>query len=214
MARPVLEARGYRVFEVSALTHEGLTDLGFALAAMVDQARKDAPPLETARLILRPKAVDDSGFTVTRVDTPDGAAFQVRGVKPERWVHQTDFANDEAVGYLAERLATIGVEEKLFHVGATPGATVIIGDRETGVIFDWEPTFVAGAELLGARGSDALVASHEGQTRLSRAERRTEHLEQMDAKAAAREELRTERGAGHWLTPDDETAVKGEEGGS
>jgi Obg family GTPase CgtA-like protein len=29
----------------------------------------------------------------------------VRGEKPERWVRQTDFDNDEAVGYLADRLA-------------------------------------------------------------------------------------------------------------
>ena len=31
-----------------------------------------------------------------------------RGRKPTRWVRQTDFANDEAVGYLADRLARLG----------------------------------------------------------------------------------------------------------
>ena len=30
------------------------------------------------------------------------------GGKPERWVRQTDFSNDEAVGYLADRLARLG----------------------------------------------------------------------------------------------------------
>ena len=35
----------------------------------------------------------------------------VRGARPERWVRQTDFDNDEAVGYLADRLARLGVED-------------------------------------------------------------------------------------------------------
>ena len=37
----------------------------------------------------------------------------VRGAKPERWVRQTNFDNEEAVGYLADRLARLGVEEAL-----------------------------------------------------------------------------------------------------
>src|SRR5699024_3606572 len=36
-----------------------------------------------------------------------------RGDKPTRWVVQTDFSNDEAVGYLAERLHRLGIEERL-----------------------------------------------------------------------------------------------------
>ena len=36
--------------------------------------------------------------------------FVVRGDKPERWVRQTDFDNDEAVGYLVDRLNRLGVE--------------------------------------------------------------------------------------------------------
>ena len=38
--------------------------------------------------------------------------------KPERWVQQTDFQNDEAVGFLADRLAKLGVEDELFKAGA------------------------------------------------------------------------------------------------
>ena len=59
-------------------------------------------------------AVDDGGFTVERdPDEPD--AFVVRGERPERWIRQTDFANDEAVGYLADRLARLGVEDAAGH---------------------------------------------------------------------------------------------------
>jgi GTP-binding protein len=51
------------------------------------------------------EGLERAGFTVQRENTPDGEVFRVRGVKPERWVRQTDFTNDEAVGYLADRLA-------------------------------------------------------------------------------------------------------------
>src|SRR6185437_2737244 len=66
------------------------------------------PAPERPRIVLHPRAVDDTGFTVGAV--PDG--FVVRGEKPERWVQQTDFSNDEAVGYLADRLARLGVEDE------------------------------------------------------------------------------------------------------
>ena len=86
-------------------------------------------------LVLRPKAVDEQDFAVTR----EGERFRVRGVRPERWVRQTDFANDEAVGFLADRLARLGVEAKLVALGAEPGDEVVIGG-EDGLVFDWEPT--------------------------------------------------------------------------
>ena len=40
-----------------------------------------------------------------------GEGWRVRGEKPERWVRQTDFGNDEAVGFLADRLNRLGVED-------------------------------------------------------------------------------------------------------
>ena len=157
MVRPDLEARGLRVFEVSAASHEGLRELSFALADQVTRARAAAPPPEPTRIVLRPAAVDESGFTVTAQDTPDGVRYLVRGEKPERWVRQTDFSNDEAVGYLADRLARLGVEEALLKAGATAGAEVVIGG-EDGVVFDWEPSLRAGAEHLhGPRGTDVRL---------------------------------------------------------
>ena len=102
--------------------------------------------------MLRPVAVDDTGFTVVR----EGAGFRVRGERPERWVRQTDFGNEEAVGYLADRLARLGVEVALIQAGAAAGATVYIGDPDNSVVFDWEPTIAAGdgTRLTGRRGFD------------------------------------------------------------
>ncbi|MEU3056706.1 GTPase ObgE [Streptomyces griseus] len=151
MIRPDLEARGYQVFEVSAIAHKGLKELSFALAGIIAEARAAKPKEEATRIVIRPKAVDDAGFTVT---LDDEGIYRVRGEKPERWVRQTDFNNDEAVGYLADRLNRLGVEDSLMKAGARAGDGVAIGPEENAVVFDWEPTVSAGAEMLGRRGED------------------------------------------------------------
>jgi GTP-binding protein len=89
------------------------------------------------------------------VKTKDGG-FLIRGEKPRRWVLQTDFGNDEAVGYLADRLARLGVEEALAAAGAEPGAEVLIGDYDDAVVFDWDPAapMVSGSRPHGPRGTD------------------------------------------------------------
>ncbi|MDQ6850274.1 MAG: GTPase ObgE [Actinomycetota bacterium] len=130
--RADLEARGLPVFEISAAAHTGLRELTFALADAVQADRAARPAAEATRIVLQPRAIGDAGFTVTQ----HGEEFVVRGEKPERWVRQTSFDNDEAVGYLADRLARLGVEQELARLGAPPGAAVTIGE----VCFDFEPT--------------------------------------------------------------------------
>jgi GTP-binding protein len=148
IVRADVETRGWPVFEVSAVSHEGLRELTFALAEVVSEHRASQPAPEPTRIVLRPRAVDDSGFTVQRAT--DGS-FMVLGNKPERWVRQTNFDNEEAVGYLADRLAKLGVEDALAKAGAEPGSLVRIGTFE----FDWQPTVYAGAEYTpGLRGTD------------------------------------------------------------
>ncbi|MEU3743907.1 MULTISPECIES: GTPase ObgE [Streptomyces] len=152
MIRPDLEARGYQVYEVSAVARTGLKELSFALAGIVAEARAAKPKEEATRIVITPKAVDDAGFTVTYDEAED--VYRVRGDKPERWVRQTDFNNDEAVGYLADRLNRLGVEDRLMKAGARAGDGVAIGTEDNAVVFDWEPSMMAGAEMLGRRGED------------------------------------------------------------
>ncbi|MFI5085393.1 MAG: GTPase ObgE [Actinomycetales bacterium] len=193
-----LESRGYKVYEVSAVSHEGLRELGFAMAEIVQAARdavRAAPPKATP-VVLRPRAVNESGFRIRREERNLEPLFRVLGEKPERWVLQTDFTNEEAIGYLADRLAKLGVENELFKTGATPGDTVVIGEGD-GMVFDWEPTMMAGAELLATpRGTDIRVADMGD--RPTRSQKREEQQERRDAKAAARAELESERKAGIW----------------
>ena len=196
LVRPELEERGYRVFDISTVSHAGLRPLSFALAETVETARREQIAAEAIRprIVLRPAAVDADVVTVRREGGTDGEFFRIRGRKPEKWVAQTDFANDEAVGYLADRLARSGVEDKLFEAGAIAGSTVVIGPG-SGVVFDWEPTLTSAAEVLSSRGSDPRLF---GTQRATRGQRREEYFERMDAKAEARAELAAERGAGVW----------------
>jgi len=152
LVKPELEARGLAVYEVSAATTDGLRELRFAMAGVVAAARAAAPEPEPARVVIRPRAVKETGFEVVR--TGEGS-YLIRGEKPWRWVNQTDFTNDEAVGYLADRLARLGVEEALAKAGAQSGDTVLIGDYDDAVVFDWAPELsVGGGHAAGPRGSD------------------------------------------------------------
>ncbi|GAA3470223.1 GTPase ObgE [Nonomuraea roseola] len=151
IVRADLEERGLKVFTVSAATHEGLRELTFAMGEWVAAARATRPVEEPTRLVLRPKQLGAATFAVRKVNDN---LFQVTGEKPERWIRQTDFTNDEAVGYLADRLERLGVEEELVKAGATAGAEVVIGSMDDGYIFDWQPTLNAESIHSGPRGTD------------------------------------------------------------
>jgi GTP-binding protein len=148
IVRPDLARFGWPTFEVSAVSREGLRELTFALFRLVAEHRAAQPAREPTRIVLRPQAIDDTGFSLER--QPDGS-FVVHGSRPERWVRQTDFNNEEAVGYLADRLARLGVEDALAKAGAEPGCLVRIGTYE----FDWQPAVYAGTAFTpGGRGTD------------------------------------------------------------
>ena len=158
MVAQTLRDKGYEVYPVSAASRAGLTELLYAMARLVQKARAEAATEERTRIILRPTAVDDSGFTVQA--NADGS-FSVRGQKVVRWVRQTNFKNAEAIGYLADRLAQLGVEKELFKKGAVAGSEVRIGSGDNEVVFEWEPTIEAGAEQLAGhlhrRGEDSRL---------------------------------------------------------
>ena len=111
---------------------------------------------------------------------------RVRGDKPTRWVRQTDFANDEAVGYLADRLNRLGVEERLLALGAERGDDIVIGDGDDAVIFDFDPQIDAGAENLGRRGEDHRFYDRSRRTNVDR-------REELAAKRAHEAEMREHR---------------------
>ncbi|TNC24392.1 GTPase ObgE [Amycolatopsis alkalitolerans] len=164
MIRPEFEARGLPVFEISTATRQGLRELTYALGAIVETFRAEQPAPIAERIVLRPQAVDDAGFTI-EADPEEPGGFIIRGARPERWIRQTDFGNDEAVGYLADRLNRLGVEEQLARMGAEPGCPVTIG----GVTFDWQPSTPGTIQHLSGRGTDIRL---EDRSRVSAAQRK------------------------------------------
>jgi GTP-binding protein len=201
LVTPDFEARGLAVFPISAVSREGLEPFLYALGGLVAQHReKLALAAQTPkRIVVRPRAVNEPLFTVVVEGGTEGPLYRILGEKPERWVEQTDFANDEAVGFLADRLMKIGIDEALFDAGATPGAAVIIGAGK-GQVFDWEPTLSSAAELMAApRGTDPRLDEN---NRATRAQRKQSYHERMDAKARARAELGEEKEAGLWADDD------------
>jgi GTP-binding protein len=161
--RDDIAERGWPVFCVSTIAREGLQPLIFALADTVAEYLAAQPVLVPRRPVIRPIPVDESGYTVES-DGHDG--FVVRGQRPERWIAQTNFDNDEAVGYLGDRLARLGVEDELVRLGAKPGCAVTIGE----VTFDWEPQTASGVDItMSRRGTDTRL---EGTDRVGAAERK------------------------------------------
>ena len=164
----VEEKFGWPVYMTSTATREGLDELKWAMWDIVKSTRKKrrTMPIDEPQVI-RPKALsrrgEDGGVEVVRDPMyPEG--WLVTGEKVERWVRQTDFENDEAVGYLSDRLNKAGVEDMLRKAGAHEGDTVTIGE----ISFDWEPT-IGGDPTLAGRGQDARLG---GTDRTSAAERK------------------------------------------
>ncbi|RYQ56025.1 GTPase CgtA [Bifidobacterium pseudolongum subsp. globosum] len=221
--KPEFEKLDLPVYIVSTASHEGLKELNFALANLVTQMRADIAAreetVEEERVVINP--LDEPGqrrrngrnagvqeFEIEREEDRNGNYwFTVTGTKPERWIVQTNFDNDEAVGYLADRLAKLGVEDALRKNGARPGDEVRIGRGARAVAFDWDPTIAAGAEnldgtQLGSRGRDLRLEAEDSRgRRRTNTERRRQYHEMMDARAAVRAAMQAEREAGHWADP-------------
>lgn len=183
-----LESLGYPVFLVSTASHEGLKDLNFALSKVVESAREHQITGTKKRFSLIQSKVDDSAYLVRKESISGEDVFRIIGSKPERWVAQTHFGNTEAVGYLAERLAKIGIEDELVRQGAKRGSTVIIGVGN-GVVFDWDPLIDSVAELAEGLGMNDSEPRRTNQTR------RDEYYAMMDQRAQGREERQAVREA-------------------
>ena len=221
--KPEFEKLDLPVYIVSTASHEGLKELNFALANLVTQMRADIATreetVEEERVVINPlsepgqrrrngRNAGVQEFEIEREEDRNGNYwFTVTGTKPERWVVQTNFDNDEAVGYLADRLAKLGVEDALRKNGARPGDEVRIGRGARAVAFDWDPTIAAGAEnldgtQLGSRGRDLRLEAEDSRgRRRTNTERRRQYHEMMDARAAVRADMQAEREAGHWADP-------------
>jgi len=175
------EARGYPVYLISSATNQGLRELNFALGQLVTEERKSQIAQIAKRISLLPPKKDDSKYEIRTESQGENIIYRIIGPKPERWVAQCDFSNQDAVGYLGERLQKIGIEDELYKKGAKRGSTVIIGEQN-GVVFDWDPLVDSVAELV----SDE---------RRTNQDRRQEYHQMMDQRSQGRAEREAVREA-------------------
>jgi GTP-binding protein len=121
------------VVAVSAVTGAGLRALAERILAQLTEAeaargavadRAGPPRFEVEHRVYRPAG--EGGYRVER----EGDAFRVAGRGVEMLFERHDLANQEALGYLEQRLLEMGVLAALRDAGFEPGDEVRIGDHE------------------------------------------------------------------------------------
>jgi GTP-binding protein len=114
----------YPVYQISALTKNGLRDILFAIADVLDKIPKTAPLSEEAeeKVVYRHQK-QEAPFQITRDD--DGA-YVLSGNRVEKLFKMTDFNHDEAVQRFARQLRRMGVDDALRERGAKDGDTIRI----------------------------------------------------------------------------------------
>jgi GTP-binding protein len=122
----VLEAWGGD--KMSAVTGDGVREVLNKLAMLVADARTTEPPPQ-GPVTFRPEPQG------TRVERISANEFRLHGRDIERSIALNDVTNADALNYIDDRMARLGVPRLLARAGATQGAVVWIGTFS----FDYTP---------------------------------------------------------------------------
>jgi len=114
----------------SSVTNQNIDELVGALAELAKQGRMQEDRIQPAPTVHRPLA-----DTVV-IERNDDGSWQVLGRQAERAVSLNDLTDPEALAYVHDRLAGLGVDKKLARAGASQGDVVRIGDLE----FEYDET--------------------------------------------------------------------------
>ena len=123
------QSRGNDALWISALTGEGVPELGEAVSRLVEEA-PPPPHFEPAPPQRRLRRVAGAPLVTRR-----RWGFEVSGATVERLVRRTDFDSGDALDRFQVQLDRLGVSSALHDAGAAPGETVRIGDLE----FEYQP---------------------------------------------------------------------------
>ncbi|MGX9706713.1 GTPase ObgE [Laceyella tengchongensis] len=120
------------IYPISAATRQGLKELMYAAADLLDKVERETPPAPVVehqfaaeRKVYKAEA-DVPDFTIRR----ENELYVVEGERIERLVQKTNFQYQDSVLRFARTLRTLGVEDALRKRGAENGDTVIIGGME------------------------------------------------------------------------------------
>lgn len=119
---------GKAVYPISTITKEGVRDLLFAIANLLDQIPKQVADLEeTEHKVVYRHEREEAPFTISR--DVDGT-FMLSGTEIERLFQMTDFARDEAAQRFSRQLRHMGVDKALRKKGVKDGDTIRLLDYE------------------------------------------------------------------------------------
>ena len=124
-----IEALGYEVLGISAVTHEGVRELLGRAQQLLAEAPAPAPQKEAREepVVIRPDFSQEEGFRVGRIDEH---VWRVQGGKIERAVQRTNLNQYQSLIRLHRYLQSKGVLEALREAGIEAGDTVYIGEYE------------------------------------------------------------------------------------
>lgn len=114
------------IFEMSAINHEGIDEILIKLADMLDTIEKepiyDESKFESHVLY---KFKKEQPFTISRDN--DGT-WVIRGEEIEKLFKMTKFTSDDSIKRFSNKLRKMGIDDKLYEMGAQEGDSVRIMD--------------------------------------------------------------------------------------
>ncbi len=126
-----VEAAGYPAFAISAVTHQGTSELMQYAAQRLQEIQQEEAERAAAQAIsdvegpvLRPKPED--AFSITR----EKGVYIVKGKRVERTVNMTNLESEESMDRLQVTLAKMGVTSALEEAGVKVGDKVRFGKIE------------------------------------------------------------------------------------
>lgn len=120
------------IYPISAATRQGLRELLFAVADLLDQVEREAPAEQvteeqfTAERKVYKSEEEEAPFIIRR----ENEVYVVEGERIEKLIAMTNFNYHDSVMRFASTMKKMGVEDALRARGAKDGDTVRIGEME------------------------------------------------------------------------------------
>ncbi len=141
--RTAIEAQGYRVFEISAATHQGTDELMNATAAELRELAEAAPkdvPKPQQRRVYTLEGFDERLWDAVKVGE---GKYRVTGIGIERITRMTNFDLEDSITRFQQVLESSGIEKELLKLGVQDGDVVTIA----GYDLTWGDPDLEGFEL-------------------------------------------------------------------
>jgi len=128
--REFVETSGYRYFEISAVTGEGVRELLDYIIEVLDKI----PPLPLYQSEISIDDEEKVDYTVYDIKK-EGEVYEIYGPFVDRLIAGVNFGDDESVAYFHRSIKKRGVIEKLEEMGIQEGDTVKFGDIEFDFVY-------------------------------------------------------------------------------